>query len=225
MRRLHYRGQRAGRKAVARLAPLVQGQQRAALAPRSSRTSTLSVSSGDELHQPAVVKEQARDSVGATASISSVSELLGIVALVVAIFVVIALAFSIVLIPVSRRAKRVQTGLDEEFGDSIERSANVSSLGLQSRGRGQVRGNGRLVLTPDELRFRQWIPQHETTIPIAAVTSVGTERTWLSKWVGSKLLCVRWRASDGSEDAMAWQVPDLEGWLAALNAHRNQSSA
>ena len=154
-----------------------------------------------------------------------VAAAVGIAALVVAIFVVIALAFSIVLIPVSRRAKRVQTRLDEEFGDSTERSANVSSLGLQSRGRGQVRGNGRLVLTPDELRFRQWIPQHETTIPIAAVTSVGTERTWLGKWVGSKLLCVRWRASDGSEDAMAWQVPDLEGWLAALNAHRNQSSA
>jgi hypothetical protein len=154
-----------------------------------------------------------------------VSELLGIVALVLAILVVIALAFAVVLIPVSRRAKRVRTGLEEELGDSIERSANVSGLGLQSRGRGQVRGNGRLVLTRDELSFRQWIPQRETTIPMAAVTAVGTERTWLGKWVGSRLLCVRWRASDGSEDAMAWQVPDLDGWLAALHAQRDRSSA
>ena len=153
------------------------------------------------------------------------SDLLGIVALVLAILVFVALAFAVVLIPVSRRAKRVETGLEEELGDSIRRSANVNGLGLQSRGRGQVRGNGRLVLTPKELRFRQWIAQRETTIPLAAIISVGTERSWLGKWVGSKLLCVRWRTSDGSEDAMAWHVPDLEGWLAALHGKRGRSGA
>lgn len=152
------------------------------------------------------------------------SEPLGVVALVLAILVLIALALAVVLIPVSRRAKRVRTGLAEELGGTITRSANARGLGLQSRGRGQVRGNGWLVLT-EELRFRQWIPQRETTIPLVAVTSVGTERTWLGKWVGSKLLCVRWRTSDGSEDAMAWQVADLEGWLAALHAQRERSSA
>ena len=153
------------------------------------------------------------------------SEPLGVVALVLAILVFIALAFAVALIPISRRAKRVRTELEEELGGTIRRLANVSGLGLQSRGRGQVRGNGWLVLTAEELRFRQWIPQRETTIPLAAVTSVGTERTWLGKWVGSKLLCVRWRTSDGSEDAMAWQVPDLEGWLAALHGTRHRSSA
>jgi hypothetical protein len=149
------------------------------------------------------------------------SGLLGVVELFLAIVVLIALAFAVVLIPVSRRAKRVQTGLEQELGDSIRLSANVSGLGVQSRGRGQVRGNGRLVLTPEELRFSQWIPQRETTIPLAAVTSVGTERSWLGKWVGSKLLCVRWRTADGSEDAMAWQVRDLEKWLAALHPQRD----
>ena len=149
------------------------------------------------------------------------SDLLGIVALVLAILVFVGLASAAVLIPISRRAKQAEAGLDEELGDSISRSANVTGLGLQSRGRGQVRGNGRLVLTPEELRFRQWVPQRETTIPLAAIISVGTERAWLGKWVGSKLLCVRWRSSDGSEDAMAWQVRDLKGWLAALHAQRN----
>ena len=148
-----------------------------------------------------------------------------VLALVLAILVFIALAFAVVLVPVSRHARRVQTGLEEELGDSIRRSANVSGLGLKSRGRGQMRGNGRLVLTPEELRFRQWIPQRETTIPLAAVTSVGTERTWLGKWVGSRLLCVRWRTPDGSEDAMAWQVGDLDGWLAALHAPRDPSKS
>jgi hypothetical protein len=104
--------------------------------------------------------------------------------------------------------------VEEELGGI--RSAGVLSLGLESRGRTQVRGNGRLVLAEDELRFRQLVPARETTIPLEAVTSVGTERTWLGKWVGSKLLCVRWHTSDEGEDAMAWQVRDLDGWLAAI---------
>ncbi|MGH2840659.1 MAG: hypothetical protein ACRDKY_07535 [Solirubrobacteraceae bacterium] len=79
-------------------------------------------------------------------------------------------------------------------------------------------------MTPEELRFRQWIAQRETTIPLAAETSsVGTERSWLGRWVGSTLLCARWRTSDGGEDAMAWHVRDLDGWLAALHAQREPS--
>ena len=64
-----------------------------------------------------------------------------VVALVLAIFVFIALAFAVVLIPVARRAKRLRAGLEEELGDTMRRTANVRGLGLQSRGPGQVRGN------------------------------------------------------------------------------------
>ncbi len=152
------------------------------------------------------------------------SELFGVVALVLAILVFIALVFAVVLIPVSRRAKRLRAGLEEELGDTMRRIANVRGLGLQSRGHGQARGNGWLVLTREELRFRQWLPQRDTTIPLAAVTAVGTERSWLGKRVGSSLLCVRWRTAGGSEDAMAWEVPDLEEWLAALHAQRDRAS-
>ncbi len=124
-----------------------------------------------------------------------------------------------------RRAKRDETNGEPEVGDAATRSATVNGLGLESGGRGQVRGNGKLVLTPDELSFRQWVPQRDTTIPLEAIVSVGTERTWLGKWVGATLLCVRWRTSDGSEDAMAWQVRDLEGWLAAIRAQREPPPA
>ena len=149
---------------------------------------------------------------------------LGVVALVLAIFVFIALVFAVILIPVARRAKRLRAGLEEELGDAVRRIANVRGVGLESRGPGQIRGNGWLVLTPDELRFRQWVPQRETRIPLATVTSVETKRSWLGKTVGSALLCVRWRTSDGTEDAMAWNVPDLEAWLAVLAAQRDRTS-
>lgn len=147
-----------------------------------------------------------------------------VVALVLAILVVVALFLAVVMIPLSRRAKGLRAAVEEEFGDAAIRVANANGLGLESRGRGQVRGNGWLILTREELRFRQWVPQRETTIPLGAVTAVGTERTWLGKWVGAKLLRVRWRTPEGGEDAMAWQVPELEEWLAALRSPPGPSS-
>ncbi len=137
----------------------------------------------------------------------------GIVALVL---VFIALALALILVPVAHRARRQRAALEEELGDGVKRKANARGLGLESRGRGQVRGNGWLVLTDDELRFSQWVPSRETRIPLAAVTTVETKRWWLGKSVGSRLLCVRWRTPDGAEDAMAWEVRDLDSWLAEL---------
>ena len=141
---------------------------------------------------------------------------LQVVGLVLGILILVTLLTAVFLIPVARRARRVKAGIDEELGDTATRKANARGLGLESRGKGQVRGNGWLVLSPGELRFTQWVPQRETRIPLAAVTVVETRRVWLGKTVGSKLLCVRWRTPEGGEDAMAWEVRDLDGWLAAL---------
>jgi hypothetical protein len=141
---------------------------------------------------------------------------LGVLALVLGILLFIALLFALILIPVSRRARRMEREIGADLGDGVRRKANAQGLGLQSAGRGQVRGNGWLVLTEDELRFHQWVPARETRIPLAAVTAVETPRSWLGKSVGSRLLCVRWRKPEGGEDAMAWNLRDLDGWLAAL---------
>ena len=141
---------------------------------------------------------------------------LEVIVLVASILAFVTLLLAVVLIPVGRRARRLRDGLEAELGPTAERTENVRGLGLESRGPRQVRGNGWLALTPDELRFRQWVPDRETRIPLAAVSTVETKRWWLGKSVGSRLLCVRWRTPDGAEDAMAWEVRDLDGWLADL---------
>ena len=138
---------------------------------------------------------------------------LGIVVLVLGILLFIALLFALILIPVSRRAKRLRAELESELGSAIERIENARGLGLESRGAGQTRGNGWLVLTPGELRFRQWLPDRETRIPRSDVSAVETPKSWLGKSVGTKLLCVRWPG-----DAMAFEVRDLDAWLAALSS-------
>ena len=137
--------------------------------------------------------------------------------LVVSILAFVALLFVLIMFPVARRARRLKAEMEAEVGDDAERSENVQGLGLESRGKGQVRGNGWLVLTADELRFRQWVPDRETRIPRAAITAVETDRWWLGKSVGVKLLIVRWRTPEGGDDAMAWRVRDVDSWLAALH--------
>jgi len=95
---------------------------------------------------------------------------LGIVVLVAGILLFIALLFALILIPVSRRAKRLRAELEAEL----------------------------------------W---SETRIVCADVTAVETPKSWLGKSVGTRLLCVRWPG-----DAMAWEVRDLDAWLAALSS-------
>ena len=141
---------------------------------------------------------------------------LAIAAVVLAVIAVLALT----LAPLLRRARRVAADAKAEASAEGGRSEHVRGLGLESRGASQVRGNGRLTLTDDELRFRMFVPDRETRIPLADVTSVGSERTWLGKWVGRRLLRVRGRTPEGAEDAMAWEVRDLDGWIAALGGER-----
>ena len=141
---------------------------------------------------------------------------LGTLAFLAALGVGLLIVFAAISVPLKRMARRRRAAIEDELGAGILRMDNAQGLGLESRGRGQVRGNGWLVLTADELRFRQWVPQRESRIPLASITTVETRRSWLGKTVGSRLLCVRWRLPDGSEDAMAWALADLDAWLAAL---------
>jgi hypothetical protein len=142
---------------------------------------------------------------------------LEVVLLALGIPAAVILALALVLIPIRRRARRGEAELAQELGPGLRRVETVNSLGLKSLGRAQVRGNGTLALSADELRFRQWVPRRDVRIPLTDVTDVGTERWWLGKSVGQRLRCVRWRTGDGGEDAIALQVRDLDAWLADLH--------
>lgn len=139
-----------------------------------------------------------------------------VVLLIGAILLGNVLVWGVILFAVRRRARAVRSDLEAELPAGVLRMANAQGFGLQSRGKAQVRGNGWLALTADELVFRQWVPRRDTRIARASITAVETPRAWLGKTNGSRLLCVRWGEADGADDAMAWFVRDLDDWLAAL---------
>jgi len=111
----------------------------------------------------------------------------------------------------SRRAQRHLAGLEV-----LREEPGANSFGIESQGKVQVRGNGNLALTADELIFAQWIPNRVTRIPRASILEVTTAKSHLGKTVGRTLLKVTFTNEDAETDSIALWVSDLDGWLAAL---------
>lgn len=114
--------------------------------------------------------------------------------------------------PLRRRARKHFAGIVPL------RESDANSFGVESAGPRQVRGNGNLALTDDELLFAQWIPNRVVRIPRPAILEVTTARAHLGKTMGRKLLKVVWTNETGERDSIALWVKDLDGWLMALGA-------
>jgi hypothetical protein len=111
-----------------------------------------------------------------------------------------------------RRLRSSQARIRQQVGQlDVERSAEVNFYGVASKGRGQVRGNGTLVLTPDELIFFQLMPAREIRVPRNAITGTEVARSFLGKTQGRDLLVVSWSV-DGGDDKAAFLLRELDGW-------------
>jgi hypothetical protein len=88
--------------------------------------------------------------------------------------------------------------------------------GLQSIGHFQIRGNGILVMTTNELYFLLALPRRELKIPINSILSVSNPRSHLGKSNLCKLLRVDF-SSGGKKDAVAWMIGrDFEVWTKVI---------
>lgn len=97
---------------------------------------------------------------------------------------------------------------------AIDERAN--GFGVESAGALQVRGNGCLALTDDELVFVMWLPKRVLRIPRERITAVERTRWHLGKTMGRDLLRVRFTNERGEPDSAAWLVRDLPLWEATL---------
>lgn len=100
-----------------------------------------------------------------------------------------------------------------------DRMANF--YGSASRGYGQVRGNGWLVLKGDALIFEMYVPVRTLVIPLETITAVEETRTHLGKLgkAGTSLLRITYRHGD-REDTAAWSVNDVGAWIGELGRLR-----
>lgn len=143
-----------------------------------------------------------------------------VVLLVLGILLAVLLINILVWIPIvfwlRRRSRQARAQMAEvPKGQPVRLAERAQYFGRQSAGKAQVRGTGELALAADELVFVQWVPRRTLQVPRPGIEAVDTPRAWLGKTTGVCLLCVRWRDGE-AVDAAAWQVRELDRWLAAL---------
>jgi hypothetical protein len=117
-----------------------------------------------------------------------------------------------------RKRRQVAEEVRARLGDSeilaIDESAN--SFGVESAGVMQIRGNGCLAATRDEVLFIMWVPRKELSIPRPWITAVERADSHLGKSKFRPLLRLRFTDEQGRADSVAWAVRDLPAWEAAL---------
>jgi hypothetical protein len=110
--------------------------------------------------------------------------------------------------------ERIQERFPTEQIVLSETTANF--FGLESRGSLQIRGNGVLVLTQDQLWFSRFIKREDITIPTNTIEAVRLVDSHLGKRIlGRQLIYVQFEGSEGP-DSVAWLVEDPTRWQSAI---------
>jgi len=95
--------------------------------------------------------------------------------------------------------------------DIILQSLAANFFGQTSEGYSQIRGNGALVLTKNELWFRMAMPAKELSIPIRNITDTEIRKSHLKKTKMRPLFYVEFTTPEGPDSA-AWLVEDPRDW-------------
>jgi hypothetical protein len=115
----------------------------------------------------------------------------------------------------SKLFKKRIAAIKEQFKDkeTILESDNANFFGQQSKGHRQLRGNGVLILTTEEIFFEMWTPKKILEIKIKNVLNVNIVKSFLGKSKFRDLLKVEFHNEQGDHDAAAWLVFDLGKWF------------
>jgi len=144
------------------------------------------------------------------------------VAIAIAILVLVGISLGIVFAVLIQRMKAAgRDRLQVRFpAQTILRSdLTANFFGLESRGRRQVRGNGVLALTSEELWFSRFTPRNDLAIPLSQIETVRLITSHLGKRIfGRQLLYIQFQTPEGT-DAAAWLVAQPEEWQAAIAAY------
>ncbi len=138
-----------------------------------------------------------------------------VIILVVLVFAVQALT----LAWVKRKARRaIQNRYSPQ--DILMYSLTANFFGQTSRGYSQIRGNGALVLTRNELWFALALPRNEITIPLQSIITTSIEKSHLKKTKMRPLLHIKFNSLSGI-DSVAWLVEDPEEWQETIEKVRS----
>ena len=91
-------------------------------------------------------------------------------------------------------------------------SNGANFFGQESLGRTQIRGNGLLLLTSDELFFGMWLPKREYLIPLVSIHELESPKSFFGRTKFRPLLKIVFTNDSGETDSCAWLVRDVKLW-------------
>ncbi len=142
---------------------------------------------------------------------------LGLVILLLVLMVFFVTVFGGIFVVLKNTARQKEASARARYPNARQIDRAASFFGQESRGVMQMRGNGTLILTDSDLIFEMWLPNKEFRIPLHYIQSLENPSSFLGKSRFTPLLKVVYTNEQGTTDAMAWQVPDLSGWMRHLN--------
>jgi hypothetical protein len=143
-----------------------------------------------------------------------------VVSITLGTLLLIGVIFAIVFGGLMRLSKQRTAEAQQKYPGARALISNASFFGQQSRGVGQMRGSGTLILTDDDLIFEMWVPRRELRIPLRSISAVETPTSFLGKTRFKPLLKVVFQNESGLTDAAAWDIPDVEGMKRNLEQPR-----
>lgn len=133
------------------------------------------------------------------------------VGIVLIILVGLGIVFGLVSLILRRVAQRSREAAHQQYPGARLVDSGTLFFGQQSRGAGQMRGNGTLIVTDSDIIFQQWVANREFRIPLTTIQSIENPSSFLGKSQGVSLLQINFLNDNGEADAMAWRVRDLGG--------------
>ncbi len=121
-----------------------------------------------------------------------------------------------------RRKREIERAITSRYPEDaiLFRDDGASLFGMASLGRGQVRGNGTLILTEDELVFMMLVPRREIRIPLSSIIRIETPKSFLGKTRFTPLLKIDFSTPTGKTDSAAWAIRDIESCLNLLEKRK-----
>ena len=98
-------------------------------------------------------------------------------------------------------------------------------MARQSRGYGQSRGNGNLILTDKELFFAMAFPKTIYSIPLETIGEIETPTRMGGKSMAIRMLKVNFKTENGKDEAVGWIVQDLDAWVAELTMRKGKRNS
>ena len=136
----------------------------------------------------------------------------------VAIFVVLA----ILVTRLSRKSAR--RWAEENPDKEILLSANGANCLAFPGEKITLRGNGLLVLTPEELHFRMWAPEKILELPLQNIVSADLVKSFAGRRGRFPLLHITFHGGDGRIMETAWSVVAPKDWARRINELKGRES-